>query len=276
MKNIWAVCRREFVSYFTTPIGYVVVGTFAVIAGLGFSASFLFYAKVSQSPAEFAYTGVPDFEETFLSPFLVFCGMLIMFIGPLVTMRLLAEERNRGTMELLLTHPLRDREILFGKYLAALGMLAVMMVVLSVHLGLLAYFVDIELAVLGFGLVTVFLMGAAFLSLGLFVSSLAGNQVTAGTMTFALWLVSYILGSLGEDLPKGNPAPETWPETLRVIVGHGYGVFRALVQELPLDAHAREMAQGVVEPKDIAYYILFTAFFFFLTFRAFESRKWRA
>ncbi len=276
MSNIWAVCKREFASYFITPVGYVVVGTFAAVSGLGFAASFLFYCKVSVSPTEYAYQGVPDFEETLLSPFLVFCGMLLMFIGPLVTMRLLAEEKNRGTMELLLTHPLRDREIIFGKYLAALGMLLVMMAVLGVHLGVVAYFVDIEPAVLVFGLVTVFLMGAAFISLGLFVSALASNQITAGTMTFALWLVSYILGTLSEDLPKENPAPEAWAETLRQVIGSCYGVFRALVQELPLDAHAREMAQGVVQPKDIAYYVLFAAFFFFLTFRAFESRKWRA
>ena len=276
MRNTWAVCKREFASYFVTPVGYVVVGAFAVIAGLGFCASFLFYAKVSVSPTDYAYPGVPDFEETLLSPYLVFCGMLIMFIGPLVTMRLLAEERNRGTMELLLTYPLRDREIVFGKYFAALGMLLVMMGVLGVTLGTVAYFVNVEPAVLLFGLLTVFLMGAAFISLGLFVSALASNQVTAGVMTFALWLISYILGTLGEDLPADNPAPATWAEPLRAALGFCYGVFRRLVAELPLDAHAREMTQGVLEPKDVAYYVLFAAFFLFLTFRALDSRKWRA
>ncbi|HOZ44977.1 MAG TPA: ABC transporter permease subunit [Candidatus Hydrogenedentes bacterium] len=276
MRGAWAVCKREFAGYFTTPVGYLVVGTFAVITGLGFAASFLFYAKVSAAPSEYAYSGVPDFEETLLSPFLVFAGMVIMFIGPLVTMRLLAEEKNRGTMELLFTHPLRDRDIVFGKYLAALGMLIVMIAVLSVHLGIVAHFVVVEPAVLAFGLLTVFLMGAAFMSLGLFVSSMTSSQVTAGTMAFALWLVSYIIGSLGEDMPTANPAPETWPETLRAAVAFLYGLLRALVQELPLDAHAQEMAQGVFEPKDIAYYVLFTAFFLFLTFRALDSRKWRA
>ncbi|MDQ1255473.1 MAG: hypothetical protein QG656_64, partial [Candidatus Hydrogenedentes bacterium] len=253
----------------------VITGAFAAIAGLGFSASFLFYARVSVAPAEYAYTGVPDFEETLLSPFLVFCGMLVMFIGPMVTMRLLAEEKNRGTMELLLTHPLRDRDIVFGKYLAALGMLCVMLGVLVVDLGIVAYFVDVEPAVLAMGLVTVFLMGAAFMSLGLFVSALMSSQVTAGAVTFALWLISYILGSLAEDLPTDNPAPEQWPEALRNVIGSIYGVLSALIQQLPLDMHAKEMAQGIVEPKDIVYYLLFASFFLFLTFRALESRKWR-
>ncbi len=276
MKNVLALAKREFAGYFVTPVGYVIVGSFAVITGLGFVASFLFYCKVSVSPAEYAYPGVPDFEETLLGPFLVFCGMLIMFIGPLITMRLLAEERNRGTMELLLTYPLRDREIVFGKYLAAIAMMAVMIATLTVHLWLMAYFVDVEPAVLVLGLLTVFLMGAAFTSMGLFVSALSSNQVTAGTITLAIWLVSYILGTLGEDLPEENPVPDTWAESIKTAAGFGYGLFRGLVQELPLDAHAREMAQGIVTPKDIAYYILFAAFFLFLTFQALASRKWRA
>src|SRR5690606_19194489 len=108
---------------------------------------------------------------------LVYCGTVIMFIGPLVTMRLLAEERNRGTIELLLTHPLRDREIVFGKYLASLGMLLAMMLVLAVHMLVVNYFVAVEPFVLMFGLLTVFLMGAAFLSLGLFVSALCRSQI---------------------------------------------------------------------------------------------------
>ena len=208
MRNTWAVCKREFVSYFITPVGYVVAGVFALISGIGFAASFIGYARATQSPSAYGYTGVPDFEETLLSPFLVFCGLLIMFIGPLVTMRLLAEEKNRGTAELLLTHPLRNREIVFGKYGAALGMLLVMMAVVSIQMAVVWYFVPhVEPAVLGFGVITVFLMGAAFLSMGLFVSSITRNQVTAGTATFGLWFVSYVLGSLSRDPPCRRTGP---------------------------------------------------------------------
>ena len=276
MRNVWAVCKREFVSYFITPVGYVVVGMFAAVTGLGFAASFLFYAKISMNPSAYAYSNVPDFEETLLGPFLVFCGLLVMFIGPLVTMRLLAEERNRGTMELLLTHPLRDREIIFGKYFASLGMLLVMMAVVGVDLIIMAFYVNVEPTVLIFGLCTVFMMGAAFLSLGLFVSAMSSNQVTAGTLTFGFSLVLYVIGTLAGDLPKKNPAPEAWAEGFRNMVGSLYDFFRALVQQLAFDAHAKEMTQGVLRPEDIAYYLLITAFFLFLTFRALESRKWRA
>lgn len=275
MRNMWAVCKREFSSFFLTPVGYVVVGMVAVISGLAFTISFLTYVKISQAPGQYAYTTVPDFEETLLSPFLVFCGVLVMFLSPLITMRLLAEERHRGTIELLLTHPLRDRDIIFGKYLAALGMLGVMMLIFAVDLGILWHFATVEWPVLVFGVAAVFLMGAAVLSLGLFVSAVTRNQISSGTITFGIFLLLTIAGSLGEDLPKENPTPPLWPEAFRAPIGLVYGAFRSLVLEMPLDAHAKDMALGIIEPKDIAYYVLFSAFFLFLTFRAMESRHWR-
>ena len=90
MKNTWAICKREFLSFFTTPIGYVVVGVFALISGLAFVLSLMTYSKMSIEPAAYGYTSVPSFGETFLSPYLVFNGILIMFLSPLMTMRLLA------------------------------------------------------------------------------------------------------------------------------------------------------------------------------------------
>ena len=80
---------------------------------------------------------------------------------------------------------------------------------------------------------------------------------------------------MGEDMPEANPAPEGWPGTLRSVIGFFYTLVRGLIVELPIDAHAREMALGIVQPVDIAYYVLFSAFFIFLTFRALESRNWR-
>lgn len=275
MRNTWAVCKREFSSFFLTPVGYVVVGMVAVISGLAFTISFLTYVKISQSPAQYAYSTVPDFEETLLSPYLVFCGVLIMFLSPLITMRLLAEEKHRGTSELLLTYPLRDRDIIFGKYLAAMGMVLVMMLIIGVDLSLVGRYVHVEPLVLLFGLVAVFLMSAAVISLGLFVSAVTRNQITSGTITFGVYLILYIAGNLGEDLPKANPTPALWPEAIRAPIGFAYSVFRGLVLEMPLDAHAKDMALGVAEPKDIMYYLLFCAFFLFLTFRAMESRNWR-
>ncbi len=276
MRNTWAVCKREFASFFLTPVGYVVVGTYAAISGVAFAGVFIIFCRITQSPASFGYQGIPKFEEFMLSPFLVFCGQLIMFIGPLITMRLLAEERNRGTMELLLTHPLRDGEIIFGKYLAALGIVGILMLLVGVHLITISRYTNVEPIVLALGLVAVFLMSAAFMSLGLFISSMTSNQITAGTLTFGLWFVSYMLGTYASDLPKAVAVPDALGQGVQTAVNFLYSVFRQLATELPIDAHAAEMAQGVIQPRDIAYFALFTAFFLFLTFRALESRRWRA
>ncbi|MDZ4859272.1 MAG: ABC transporter permease [Candidatus Hydrogenedentes bacterium] len=277
MRSAWAVCKRELVSFFTTPVGYVIVGTYAAIAGLGFAASFTEFCAITVNPAEKGYEGIPKLEELLISPYLLFCGQLLMFIGPLITMRLLAEERSRGTMELLLTYPLRDRDIVFGKFGAALGIVLVLMAIVGVHLAVVGVYTDVEPAVLAFGLLTLFLMSAAFMSLGLFVSAWTRNAVTAGVVTFALWFISYIVGTFGQSLPG---APANIPAQLGVnagrAIGFMWGIFRQLVVELPLDRHAERMAQGIVQPQDIAYYLLFTVFFLFLTFRALESRRWRA
>lgn len=275
MRAFFAIAKREFFSYFVTPIGYVVTAVYVAITGIGFLASFIYYARISQSPAAYQYPGVPDFEETMLSPFLVFCGQVMIFLGPLITMRLLAEERHRGSMELLLSYPIRDAEIIFGKYVAALALLVVMMGGIFVHLCIVAWFATVEPAVLVLGVLAVFLMGAAFVSVGLFISALAKNPITSATATFGAFFISYILGAVGKDLSEANPAPATWSDQARTIVGFFYRVFRRLVLDLPLDAHAQQMTQGVLQLEDIVYYGVLTAFFLFLTFRVFETRKWR-
>ena len=275
MSNTWTICKRECNAYFTTPVGYVVIGTFALISGLSFTASFIFYAVMSEAPANYDMVAIPDFEETFLSPYLVYSGLIMLFIGPLVTMRLLAEEHNQGTIEMLYTHPIRDREIVFGKYFASLFILLLMMFIVCINMGIVYYFVEIEPAVLVFGLFTFFLMGAAFMSMGLFISSLCKSQITAATLTFGLFFVLFMMSYYSSDIPEENPAPEIWSESARAVTGSVYNVVRAVLLELPIDSHAKEMAQGVVQPKDIAYYVLYSSFFLFLTFRSLESRKWR-
>ena len=275
MRNTWAVCKRELKSYFTTPVGFVILGAFAALSGLYFAMNFLVYAESTVHLAGRTDQEIPDLEEYFLSPYLVLCGQLIMFIGPLITMRLLAEERNRGTMELLLTYPLSDRQIVLGKYFAGLCMLLMMIATLISHMGIVAAFSDVEWGVLAFGLLTVFLMGAAFLSMGLFVSAMANNQITAGAVTFGLWLILWVLGRLGRQMPDSIGIPDEWPEGAARAGMFFYDLFRAFVRELPLDAHAQDMAEGVMRVHDVAYYLLVIGFFLFLTLRALESRQWR-
>ena len=150
------------------------------------------------------------------------------------------------------------------------------MAVVGAHLSTLLYYTNVEPAVLVLGLCAVFLLSASFLSLGLFISALSRNQVTAATITFAAWFIMFVLGSLASDLPEVDAFTSQVPEVLQAVAAPAYGVFRAAALELPMDAHAAEMAQGVLRVQDVAYYVLTIAFFLFLTFRAFETRKWRA
>lgn len=276
MSRAWAICKRELRAFFTTPIGYIVLGMYALVAGLGFTASFLFFAKISQSPSTYDYAAIPDFEETFLSPYLSYCGLVFMFIVPLLTMRLFAEERNQGTIELLFTHPLRDRDIVFGKYLAGLLLVLAMVLLLIVEVTLVYRYTQVEAAVLALGMVSVLLMGAAYLSVGLFVSALCKNQITAAVMTFGVFFLLFILGYFAGELPEKNEALQTWPENYRLIAAGLYGLFRGIAMSLPVEAHARELAEGILRPTDLVYYPLFCVFFLFLTFRALEARRWRA
>lgn len=276
MRNSFVVAKREFASYFSTPVGYVVLGSFALISGLGFAFSFIMYGLQTVNPAQYELPGIPDFEEVFLSEYLLYCGMMMMFIGPLITMRSLAEERNQGTIEMLYTLPLRDRDIVLGKYLAALGMLTTLMLTIGVHLCIVYAYVDVEIEVLVFGLLAFFLMGASFLSMGLFVSSICRSQVTAATLTFSVFFVLFMVGYLSDEIPETLPIPESWPARAQEIVTAVHGTLRGLALELPIDAHARQMAQGILRPQDVVYYVLVMFFFIFLTFRSLETRKWRS
>ncbi|MFP6581692.1 MAG: ABC transporter permease [Candidatus Hydrogenedentota bacterium] len=276
MGSSWIIAKREFKSYFSTPVGYVVLGAFALISGLGFAYSFIVYGFMTETPANYELAAIPDFEETFLSEYMVYCGLMMMFIGPLISMKLLAEEHNLGTIEMLYTLPLRDRDIIFGKYFAAIAMLGLMILTTGVHLVIVYFYVDVEIEVLLFGLLAFFLMGAAFLSMGLFVSSLCKTQITAATVTFAVYFVLFMIGTLSDKIPDAITVPETWPESVRSVVTVVHGGIQSIALELPIDAHARQMAQGIFQPADVAYYFLFIGFFLFLTFRSLETRKWRS
>ncbi len=276
MSRAWAVTKRELRAYFTTPIGYIVLGLYALVAGLGFTAQFLFYAVMTESPMNYEYAAVPNFEETFLSPYLTYCGLIFMFIVPMLTMRLFAEERNLGTIELLFTHPLHDRDIVFGKFGAGLVLVLSMVALLIVEVLLVYRYTQVEAAVLALGLVSVSLMGAAFLSVGLFISVLCRNQTTAAISTFGVFFLFFIAGYFGGELPEENPAPAGWPADYRAIAGVLYLAARSAATKLPIEAHAKELAEGILQPADLLYYVLFCAFFLFLTFRAIEARRWRA
>ena len=274
MRNAIAIARREFAAYFLTPVGYVTVGIFAVLAAYGFQNRFFEYMRISQAPSDYGLTAVPDFEEYFLNPFLLYCGVLVMFLTPLITMRLFAEERHRGTIEQLYTLPVRDWEMVAGKYCAAMGMVLTLMIVIAVDLAVVAAYTTMEPLILGAGLVSVLLMGVAFIALGLFISALTRSQMTAATLTFGILLGIFFVSDLVGELPEANEAGATSDISRAAFAA--YNVGRDAISKLAADAHVKDLALGVVKPQDVAFYLLFAAVFLFLTLRALEARFWRS
>jgi ABC-2 type transport system permease protein len=191
--------------------------------------------------------------DAVLRPLFANLSVILLLLMPLVTMRLFAEERRSGTIELLLTYPVRDGAVLIGKYLAALSLYATMIAGTLLYPVLLAYFARVEWGPLLTGYVGLMLMGAMFLAVGLFASSLTENQIVAAIVTFGVLLMFWIIGWTAE------------------FAASPYG---AVLTHLSILEHNDTFAKGVLDTKDILYYLDFTALALFLTLRSLESRRW--
>jgi ABC-2 type transport system permease protein len=173
---------------------------------------------------------------------------------PLVTMRLFAEERRSGTIELLLTYPVRDGAVLVGKYLAALALYAIMIGLTVLYPGIVMYFARLEWGPILTGYLGLLLMGAAFIAIGIFASSLTENQIVAAIITFGVLLIFWILG---------------WS------ADYAGGTTGRVLQFLSILEHNESFSRGVLDTKDILYYLNFTLLGLFLTLRSLEARRWK-
>jgi ABC-2 type transport system permease protein len=180
--------------------------------------------------------------------------ILVLALMPFITMRLLAEERQTGTIELLLTYPLRDWEVLLGKYLAVLGLYTLLLVLTLLYPLTLAYFARVEWGTVLSGYIGMFLMGSAFLAVGLFASSLTASQIVAAAWTFGILLLLWVIG-WGADSLGG-----TWGKVL---------------QHLSTMEHNDNFAKGVLDTKDVLYYVNLTLLALFLAYRSLEARRWK-
>lgn len=255
MANILAVFKKEIRSYFVSPVAYGVLAIFAAIAGYFFWVITAYYqtASLQGMMNPHAAQGLNPTEWIF-RPLFRNLAVVMLFLVPALTARLLAEEKRQGTAELLFTYPIRDLELLLGKFLAAAALWASMLALTLAYPLLLAPFLRIEWGPTLAGYLGLLLLGAAFLSLGLLLSSLTEHQLIAFAAAFAagllLWIVSW-------------PADQAGPTT------------RALLNHLSIIAHQESFTKGLIESKDVVFYVNFTVFFLFLTLRSLESRRWR-
>lgn len=258
MRNVLAIAKKELYIYFTTPIAYVAffatsfIGSFFFLSlTAGFQRTSMQYMQY-QAPQMLERMNLTDMVVV---PLIINMGVIFIFVVPFLSMRLFAEETRQKTMELLMTAPVRSIDIVLGKYIAALGMVAVLVGITAIFPGLLAKFGGggIEWQTAAVGLLGLFLCGAAFMAIGLFVSALTESQVVAALITFMVLLLTWVVSW------KAHEAE---------------GIMKEVLTQLSSVTHLISPARGAPELKDVIYFLSAVILGLFLTHRAIEARRW--
>src|SRR5262245_16962971 len=199
MRNIIAIAQKELKSYFAGPIASIAIGLWALLYGYFFVAILQFFMRQSMQMNQFGMQGpqAVNVNQMLIRPLLQNVTIMMLFVLPMVTMRTYSEEKRSGTIELLLTSPLSDLQIIMGKFLAAMGLYLVMLLVTLPHIALLFIYGNPEWKPIATAYLGLLLLGGCFISLGLFISSLTKNQVVAGMATFAVFLMLWIITWIG-------------------------------------------------------------------------------
>jgi gliding motility-associated transport system permease protein len=256
MRNILAIANKELRSYFAGPIAYIAIGLWALLYGYFFIAILQFFVRQSMQMGQMGMGGPQSMNvnQQLIRPLLQNVTIMILFVMPMVTMRTYSEEKRSGTIELLLTSPLSDFQIIMGKFLGAMALYALMLAVTTIHIALLFVYGRPELRPILTAYLGLFLLGGCFISLGLLISSLTKNQIVAGMVTFAVFLLLWII---------------TW-------IGSFSGpTIDQLTQYLSIIDHLEDFSKGVIDTKHVIYYVSFITFGLFLTAKSVDSERWR-
>jgi ABC-2 type transport system permease protein len=253
--NTFTIARKEIESYFRSPIAYGVMAFFALIAGYFFYASVVYFVRRGMEMAMMGQSQPMDLNEYIVRPLLSNISVIALFLIPMITMRLFAEEKRSGTIELLLTSPLRDWEILLGKFLGAMALYTAMLLISFLSMLILFAYGKPDWRPLLVGYLGLLLQGGALLAIGTFISNCTKNQIVAGVAGFAVCLMLWILNWVSE---FGTSIPE------RVL------------SYIAVTSHFESFAKGVLDLKDIVYYLSVIFIGLFLTARSMEALRWRA
>jgi len=254
MRNVLAIAQKELRGYFVSPIGWVILGLFALLFGLFYYAFLGIFVRQSMQMSQSGGPQSVNVNLYMIRPLLQNTSVIILFVLPMITMRTYAEEKRSGTMELLLTSPVTDLEIILGKFIGALALYAAMLLVTAVYVGLLFRFGSPEVGPIVSGYLGLLLLGGGFIAVGLLVSSLTRNQIVAGMATFGTFLMLWVISWLGD-----SAGPTT----------------RTILSYLSITEHFDDFSKGIIDTKHVIYYLSFIAFGLFLTAKAVDSERWR-
>ncbi len=252
--NIWIIARKDFRTYFTSPIAYIVIAGFMLIMGWMFFYTLSHFEMQNMQYQQFNMGKGASITEGIIRPVYGNMNVIFLFIVPFITMRLFAEEKKLHTIELLMTSPVTLTEIIMGKFLSAYLLVGIMLGITLVYPLILIASGNPEIGPIVTTYVGVLLLAGCYLSLGVFFSSLTENQIVAGSLTFAsalfFWLVNWAAQSAGP----------VWSEVLNY---------------LSLISHYNNFGQGLLNSSDVIYYLSFIGIGLFLTHRVLDSFRWR-
>lgn len=254
MSNILAIAQKELKGYFASPIAYIVLGFFALMFGYFYYALVVFFNQQSMRMAGMGGGPAMNVNDQLIRPVFLNMSVVLLFVLPMLTMRTYSEEKRSGTIELLLTAPLTDFQIIMGKFLGAMALYTAMLAVTLIHVGVLFAFGNPEWKPIASGYLGIFLLGGCFVALGLLISSLTRNQVVAGMVTFAVFLMLWVINWV---------AQFTGPTT------------QAVLNYLSITDHLDDFTRGIIDTKHLVYYLSFIAFGLFLTARSVDTERWR-
>jgi ABC-2 type transport system permease protein len=253
--NTLTIARKELTSYFRSPIAYGVMMFFAVLTGYVFYASVIYFVRRGIESSMMGQSFPMDMNEFVIRPYFSNVGVFALFLIPMITMRLFAEEKRTGTIELLLTSPIRDIEIILGKWIGAVALYTAMLAISGLSVLMLFAYGKPDWKPIMVGYLGLLLQGAALLAVGTFVSNCTKNQIVAGVAAFAVCLMLWILSWVSE---FGTSIPER------------------IMSYIAVTSHFDSFSKGVLDSKDILYYVSVIFVGLFLTARSMESLRWRA
>jgi ABC-2 type transport system permease protein len=255
MRNIWIVFRKELRSYFVSPIAYLLLTMFAVIFGFFFWNALGFFVVRGMEMQMSGRSFPMNINEMVIRPLLSNASVLGLFFIPMITMRLFAEEKRNGTIELLATSPIRDYEIILGKWLAAVGLYACMLLFTALNFAFLFRYGNPDWKPLAIGYLGLLLQAGGLLAIGTFISTLTKNQIIAGAATFGVCLLLWVL---------------SW------VSGYETATWATVLSYMSVITHFDSFAKGVINSKDAVFYVTVIVIGLFFTTRSLESLRWRS
>ena len=250
MSTVASIFKREVKSYFSSPVAYIVLVVFLVLSGLFFFIYVHGFVESQYDPRLQSYGRKLNLNDFVITPYFGTINILLLLMIPLITMRLLAEEKKNFTSELLFTSPIGSLQIVVGKYLASFFLFIVMLALSYINVGVLQFVGNPDPFVILTGYIGLVLLGGSFLAVGLFASSLTENQIVAAIVSFGLLLIFWIMGATSD--PEGS------------VLGY-----------MSIINHFEGFTKGVVDIKDVVYYLSFIFIGLFLTNIVIDSERWR-